>query len=536
MHIHYNMNPLLVINEAESQGALDLFKRSGIRTIWLWGYFFGRWWASMEDMIKAKEILLRNGFEVGVAQVPVGHPGNSLNPDDDTLDLTIPSSWRYRIDRNGEPVYFCADLDETMLSDNVRAIEMLRDAGFEQVFYDDDLRQGNWGPNIEGCFCDDCLKGYNEAYNRRLTREELARSLPRPEEPGDPEVAQEWVAYLSGKISRLMKQSDLPGIRIGIQVMHLGDERHGIDMPGIRDDIPGCMFRVGEGHFNDQDFGNPQARAYDLFSILHHLNIVPREQAFSETTVFPPRSLSPSSLVFKVKMAVSAGIPNIFFMSGTWMIEEDYWQVWIESKEAIERVASEYEPYARIFPVHQAYGTDGAGAEPTEMPQTAFLSGLPVKPVRGLEAEKNAEKAEVLLFFGKYRLTDAWIRSLGNYRTIIFDQTAAAYNEDSLSGLADFPIVRWEHTFGTKPTEEEGRQLRELLAATNPQFPYMTEGRNIGVIWLRDADGVILLNMHGARTEGTLRFDGRSHRVELPADTCLLIRRETNGSYSRTEW
>lgn len=288
MHIHYNMNPQLVINEAEVQETLDLYKRSGIRTIWLWGYFFGRWWAPMADMIKAKEILLRNGFEVGVAQVPVGHPGNSLNPDDDTLDLSIPSRWRYRVGRDGKPVYFCADLDDTMQGDNVRAIEMLRDAGFEQIFYDDDLRQGNWGPSIEGCFCDDCLKAYNEAYNRRLSREALVRSLPGPDEPGDSNIAQEWVEYLCGKISRLMNRSNLQGVRIGLQVMHLGDERHGIDVPGIRDANPGCMFRVGEGHFNDADFGNPQARAYDLFSVLHFLNLVPREQAFSETTVFPP--------------------------------------------------------------------------------------------------------------------------------------------------------------------------------------------------------------------------------------------------------
>ncbi len=346
--------------------------------VWLYGFFFGKLWSPIEDMVKAAGLLREHGFEVGVIQLPVGHPGNGLNPDDETLDLHLPKHWRYRLNQDGLPVYYCAAIEPNMIEDNARSIRELKAAGFTQFFMDDDLRSGLWGERMSGCFSDRAIAGFNSAYRRNVDRAELLGAMG---DDIDPALAKEWIAYQCDQLTGFMETMALPDVRVGLMVMHLGDERHGIDFSELKKRIPDCLFRVGEFHFDDRSFGTPEGKASEWFSMIYHLEAMGREYTFSETTVFPAKALSPANLIFKAKMALAAGIPNLLLMSGTWLITEEYWQSLALELPVLEALEESCARAERAYPIHVTYGTKGY-AEEIEPYTLPILAGLPVKPLR----------------------------------------------------------------------------------------------------------------------------------------------------------
>ncbi len=60
---------------------------------------------------------------------------------------------------------------------------------------------------------------------------------------------------------------------------------------------------------------------------------------YSETTVFPPKALSPENLVEKAKLAISQGIENIFLMGGTGVMSDEYWLEIIKNKNQLEELS-----------------------------------------------------------------------------------------------------------------------------------------------------------------------------------------------------
>ena len=173
MKFYYSLSARYFTNPLQKDHALDLLNRSEIGQLNLYGYLWGHFDCLIDQMVITRDILTEQGVDVGVISIIVGHPGNSLDPENHTLDLRIPSHWRYRIDRFGKVFYHCADIEPIMINDNANALGSLRDAGFSQIFFDDDFRMGNWGPQIQGCFCDACIKEFNQKNAHNLTRESL---------------------------------------------------------------------------------------------------------------------------------------------------------------------------------------------------------------------------------------------------------------------------------------------------------------------------------------------------------------------------
>ncbi len=286
--------------------------------------------------------------------IPIGHPGNSLNPEDPDLDLEIPKHWHYRVDNRGETVYFCGAIDTCLIEDNGKAAKLLYDVGFKEVFLDDDLRVGNFNEFIEGCYCDVCVTEFNAIYHRKETRASLMVQITKKLDTG---LMKDWVAFQCSKITAVMKATDIEGVQPGIMVMHFGDERHGIDIPAIRELIPNTLFRVGELQFNDDHFRKPTAKAEEMLGITYHLNFMDKELAYSESTVFPPRSLKEHNLVYKAKLALTAGLENVLFMSGTWVLDDSYWQAIAAALPVLQEFDKDIAHSERYYPVHLAYGT-----------------------------------------------------------------------------------------------------------------------------------------------------------------------------------
>ncbi|MFC5406219.1 hypothetical protein [Cohnella soli] len=510
MKLQYSMahEPLLDISTRDV--LIANIKKAGIEKIWIAGFFSGKM-VDIEELKQAKAFAELHGLEVGAVTIPIGHPGNALNPDDPDLDLEIPKHWHYRVDKNGETVYYCGAIDACLIEDNGKAAKLLRNAGFKEVFLDDDLRAGNFNEYIEGCYCDTCVAEFNTTYGRQETRETLLAQITYKL---DTELMKDWVAFQCVKVTDVVKATDIEGVQPGIMVMHFGDERHGIDMPSIREQIPNTLFRVGEYQFNDKRFTNPHSKAEELLGILYHLSFIDKEFAYSESTIFPPRSLKEHNLVYKAKLAITAGLENVLFMSGTWVLDDSYWHAIADALPVLRELDRATANVPREFPVHLAYGTHGAYAEafvPTSLP---LLAGLPAKAVR---ADQSGEGGELLLFFGDYQLGVEWQEQLPRYKQVVFDQAAVKKNEDILQQLQQSAdnLTFWDHQATAMPTEEQISSLQQLVAQGSWDFPRFVEGDHIGLVWLKESDKCILFNLLETENQGVIQWAGRQYPVQL---------------------
>ncbi|MFD2333626.1 hypothetical protein ACFSR7_30570 [Cohnella sp. GCM10020058] len=510
MKLQYSMAHEPLLDTATRDDLIANIKNAGIEKIWIAGFFSGKM-VDIEELKEAKAFAELHGLEVGAVTIPIGHPGNALNPDDPDLDLEIPKHWHYRVDIHGETVYYCGAIDKCLIEDNGKAAKHLRDAGFKEVFLDDDLRAGNFNEFIEGCYCDACVAEFNRTYGRQETRESLLVEITQNRNTA---IMKDWVAFQCVKVTDVVKATDIEGVQPGIMVMHFGDERHGIDMPSIREQIPDTLFRVGEYQFNDTRFSAPHAKAEELLGILYHLSFIDKKFAYSESTIFPPRSLKEHNLVYKAKLAITAGLENVLFMSGTWVLEASYWHAIADALPVLRELDQATANVPRAFPVHLAYGTHGAFAEafvPTSLP---LLAGLPVKAVR---ADQSGEDGELLLFFGDYRLSEQWLAQLPRYKQVVFDQAAAKKNKDLLEQLqlAATSIVIWDQPATARPSAEQLSLLQRLIAQGSWDFPRFVEGNQVGLVWLKDGGKCILFNLLETENQGIVQWADRCYSVQL---------------------
>ncbi len=524
MQLHYSVPAKLVLDRGRAPAILDMLHDAGVDKIWLYGYFFGHLEAPIPQLVESRAILERRGFKVGIISVPVGHPGNSIDPDDPTLDVRIPSHWRYRIDRRGRAVYHCGDIEDRMTQDNVEAMAQLKDAGFTDVFLDDDFRMGNHGPEIEGCFCDACMTAFNVAYHRTETRENLGAAIERRDRG---KLIEEWTEYICAKVTRLAKALALPGINLGIMVMHRGDDRHGIRVADWKPFVR--HMRVGEVHFGDHDFGPPRGKASEIAGMQLHIQQMFPAELYSETTGFPPRALSPANWACKAKIAVALGLPNIFLMGGTWLLTQDYWQAIakvLPGLREVEGLAGDL-AHPRVAPVHVALGQGDF-----ELPWWALRAGIPARPVL---AKDDGGDGEVLLVLGRTRLDQQWPERLRRYKRVLFDGTAAVENKAVMSdNPSSLPLERpsrvviglFDKFAPLRREQALVAGLRQELRGADKPFPYFSRGMDIFLAWIKDKGIAVACNLRAEQNEGKVIFGTKALDVKLHALEMVAIKLE----------
>ncbi len=335
LSIHYDISAREVMTNPDMPRRLQLMKQAGVENLWLFGYFYGHHESDPEQIFRAKQALESEGIHTGVLSLPVGHPGNSLNPDDPDLELAIHPEWQYRIDRRGQKEYFCACINETMIAHNRAAALEYAQMGFDRHFFDDDLRLGNWGSQVGGCFCDHCIGQFNRRMGSAFTREQLVAAID-----GDDAVCEAWIQYGCDKVTGFMRDTQVPGVTSGIMVMHSGGRNHGISIPNIRAAVPGCLFRVGEAHFGE-DYLTPEGQSSLESSVRSHLSLIGSNPAFSESTVFPPNAMKPEHWISKIRQEIRLGLRNIFLMSGTWFFSDPYWHTLAQALPELNELAAQ---------------------------------------------------------------------------------------------------------------------------------------------------------------------------------------------------
>ena len=328
----YDLSAHRIIHDPEVRGSFSLMRNAGVDTIYVYGYFYGHFDSEENEIAEAKRILENEGFSTGILNLPAGHGGNALNPNDPTVDLTIGEGWHMRVDKNGSfcPTTTC--YDDVMIRDSRKANEIFYQMGYRQIFNDDDLRSASWGSEVQGCFCDSCMEQFSQQAGRPVSRSEIF---------SDPELCELWMSFQCEKIARFLKLTTPAGMKNGVMMMHNCDRRHGVDAALLQKTMGGdLIFRVGEGHFNDAAFTHPLAQESLKNSILSHIAMVgDPSRCYSESTVFPADALSPENWIKKMELEINCGLRNLFLMSGTWFLSERYWKYLSENRSRLCELA-----------------------------------------------------------------------------------------------------------------------------------------------------------------------------------------------------
>lgn len=523
MKLHYSLPAKLVLDPGRAPGFLKMLRAAGVGKIWLWGYFFGHLDVPPAKLNEARAVLEQHGFETGIISLPVGHPGNSIDPDDPACDVRIPSHWRYRVDRHGRTVYHCGDIEERMVHDNLEAMQQIKDAGFTDVFLDDDFRMGNHGPEVTGCFCDACISAFNATYHRTETRGSIGAAIAKREQS---KLVEDWTEHICDKVTRLAKALALPGINLGIMVMHRGDDRHGIRVADWKRHVK--FMRVGEAHFDDRDFGPPQRKASEIAGMQLHIAHMQPTELYSETTGFPPRALSAANWICKAKLAVALGIPNIFLMGGTWLLDHPaYWQelaIALPGLRDIERVAGDL-THPRVAPVHVAVGN-----RDWELPWWPLRAGLPARPVLAADA---GDDGEVLAVLGTTRLGPEWSSRLRRYKSVVFDATAAAENKPLVRGNAACRVLDHAPAWLLKLAGIRSSRSRDLVLATrlrqelhavHDALPWIDSGMDVFLAWIPDKNAAVACNLRAEPNACQLKVGQQRLDIELGSLEMVAIK------------
>ncbi len=322
LNFTYDLSAYRILHDPEVRSQFSKMKSVGVETIYVFGYFYGKYESAPEEIATARIVLENEGFNTGVINIPCGHGGNALNPDDPTIDLTIGKGWHMRYNSIGNPCPTTTCIDEVMINDSRKANEELYQMGYRRLFNDDDLRLGFWGSNMQGCFCDRCMAEFSSRIGRTIERAEITSGQ-------DKELIEAWLSYQCEKIPHFLLQTTPLGMQNGIMIMHNGDRRHGIDIPLLRKTMPdNLIFRVGEGHFCDSSFMVPEGRASIVNSIRHHMALVGNPNlCYSESTVYPMAALSPENWIRKMEIEIECGLRNLYLMSGTYFFTNPYWDM-----------------------------------------------------------------------------------------------------------------------------------------------------------------------------------------------------------------
>ena len=338
LNFHYDFLTSIVLNDPEFfTKKVPYMKAVGVKTVWLDNYIYGMWQNTPEEAARAKAMLEAEGFEVQAICVPLGHGGNALMGGDED-DPSLPPDFRNRIAADGTRMGTTTCVDDAVIENYRKAFAIHKEIGFTQIFHDDDIRMGMWGSHLQGCYCDRCLDRFYKAYPQfdGMSRADIVRLGT----PGS-EVRDAWETIQCDSIRRFLRETTPEGMTPGIMVMHNGDRRHGIDIPGIKEDFPNALFRVGESHFGDAGFTHPMGRPSLERSIRKHMALIGSvENAFSETTPYPVGALSPENFVEKIRWEIGCGLRNIFLMSGNIFLPDAYWEAIIKARDELEYLAA----------------------------------------------------------------------------------------------------------------------------------------------------------------------------------------------------
>ncbi len=497
----------LSVNSGSLDDNHELFEiivQSGITDVWLTGYINGYWYYPVERIKFWKERFLKKGIAAHILHVPLGHPfnlsasngGNSLGIEGEIPNIT-PKHWVKKTAINGA-MYSGVSIHPPIIEDNIEALKRSENFGFKKVFLDDDFRLGILPGIIGGCFCQKHKREFLDSYgyNENLWND-LIENI---EQRAFTEILYSWVNYTCDQLSLAFRkmQSSVPDIQLGIMVMYMGAEKSGIRLK----DYKGSLMRVGEMMFDDNSFGKVKGKTDELFSSLFHRCYVAPEFAFSETTAFPPESLSAKNLAAKLNISLFSDVRNTMFMSGLTPFPLEYWSTLIpaikSSKSLHEKVAGHKPtgPFKHFWGETSRYVCN-------DRPFSLFLaSGVPFEVTDTLNVEGWTFLAEYdakAIVTGKLKAGQSKLmHNVAEYR----ENEELTYLPETLEDIFLFK-----------------RKIQQSLV----NFPYVVEDIPVVCAWFPGINSVLLWNLSEGQKNLTVKFKKQLLNINVEGLASALV-------------
>ena len=354
---------------------INIMRDAGISDVWMGSYLQGKWFHTPKELRKSADFLKSKGFNAHVLTVPLGHPGNAIDPSDDSWSEKK-ENWKNACDYDGS-LYSGTSIHPPVVEDNIKAHKLLADEGFDILFLDDDFRLGKYPGKIGGCFCDDCKNDFLEKYN--YNSDDWKMLIESVEKRDPTKVLRSWIEHICDKEYDMFValQKATPQMEIGIMVMYFGAEKSGIDLSKYQD-VP---FRVGEMMFGDKDFGRIKGKTDELFSALFHMRFIKPELAYSESTTYPQDALSAKNMAAKLSVSLFSDVRNTMFMSGLHPFPVEYWKTLAPAMKKSARIHEEIAGLNPKGPFKHFWGWDSRLVG-KDQPFSLFLaSGIPFEVV-----------------------------------------------------------------------------------------------------------------------------------------------------------
>jgi hypothetical protein len=360
---------------------IDIIKDAGVTDVWMASYLQGKWFHTPQELKKSADFLKSKGFNVHVLTVPLGHPGNAIDPSNESLSEKK-ESWKNACDYDGS-LYSGTSIHPPIVEDNIEAHKQLADEGFDVLFLDDDFRLGKFPGKIGGCFCDDCKNKFLEKYNYNSNDWKVL--IESVEKRNPTKVLRSWIENICDIEYNMFAalQKATPQMEVGIMVMYFGAEKSGIDLSKYQD-VP---FRVGEMMFGDNDFGRVKGKTDELFSVLFHMRFIKPELAYSESTTYPEDALSAKNMAAKLTVSLFTDVRNTMFMSGLNPFPVEYWKTLAPAMKKSARLHEEIAGLKPSGPFKHFWGWDSRLVG-KDKPFSMFLvSGIPFEVIDELTTD-----------------------------------------------------------------------------------------------------------------------------------------------------
>ncbi len=462
---------------------LGLMREARVTDIWMASFLQGEWFHTPDELKRSAFFLKDEGFNPHVLTVPLGHPGNALDPDDPSWSEKR-SIWKNACSFDRK-IYSGTSIHKPVVKDNIVAVKRLATKGFDKLFLDDDFRLARFPGQIGGCFCDDCKNDFLNKYGYGESDWELLLNAVTERNPV--KILRSWTEYNCDKLYSMYKamQNAAPGMQIGIMVMYLGSEKAGIALDKYRD----SLFRVGEEHFNDQSFGTVKGKTDELFSSLFHMRFARPELAFSETTSYPSAALSAKNIAAKLNISLISDVRNTMFMSGLQPFPSDRWPVLspaMKKSAELHRYIAGHKPAG---PFKHFYGTYSRLVG-KDRPYSLFLaSGLPFEVVNVLPET-------------------GWV--------FLSDEDARAVTENRLKAKRRNLVVRKSSNLKHEsfiPVEENMNEIFTLKRQIIPELkniPYADGDVPVVFAWYPTAGKALVWNVNKERVTFRIRLNKRT--------------------------
>ncbi|HPO14490.1 MAG TPA: hypothetical protein PLI09_13690 [Candidatus Hydrogenedentes bacterium] len=470
-------------------GLLEVVRDAGVADLWLGAFFYGQWPFPIEKIQEWRVRIEQAGMGAHIINIPLGHPGDSLQSSADGFPITPPGRWRPAMRPDGT-WYLGTSHHPPATEENQKALIEIQKLGVKRVFLDDDFRLAISPGMIGGCFCNEHKKQFLDS--RGYAENQWAELLDNVKTRTLTPLLRAWVEFTCDQLTACFRaqQQAVPDIQLGNMVMYFGAEKAGIRLT----DYANVPLRVGELMFNDDSFNKLKNKTAELFSCLFHRRFVSPENAFSETTAFPSKELSAANMAAKLTISTIADVRNTMYMSGVQAFPKTHWET---LKPAMKHQAQVHEKLAGHIPrgPFKHYWGEASRYVGTDEPFSLFLAaGVPFEVTDTVSG-------------------DGW--------TFLSDDDARHLAKQPLQSPQGRLLVRpsaKSSPKGSQKIEETPESLFAFKRKILPQLsgvPYVEEDKPVVCAWYPTARSVLLWNLSEDREAFTVRIGEKQRSITL---------------------